>query len=177
MFDLIQNHQQPVVERPQQQQNMSFTVSEKVDDRIQVSEDEEDSEQEDSDNDAFDSDDSAEVSDNEEEPLNLDVVDNTVSLNNVEQLDTITLEKSDNKNIDDVDSLDEIDDSDDEEENNKDQQENTEEVVELKQEEQKKEIDYSKLKVSELKSLAEEKNLSGYKSLKKQALIDLLKAN
>ena len=36
-------------------------------------------------------------------------------------------------------------------------------------------IDYTKLKVSELKALAEAKGLSNYKSLKKGPLVELLK--
>ena len=39
------------------------------------------------------------------------------------------------------------------------------------------EFDYNKLKVSELKAMAEAKNLEGYKSLKKGPLIELLKSN
>ena len=35
----------------------------------------------------------------------------------------------------------------------------------------------SKLKVSELKAIAEQKGLEGYKSLKKSPLIELLKAS
>ena len=38
-------------------------------------------------------------------------------------------------------------------------------------------FDYTKLKVSELKSIAEQKGLSGYKSLKKTPLIELLKSS
>ena len=39
------------------------------------------------------------------------------------------------------------------------------------------EVQYNKLKVSELKAIAEAKGLTNYKSLKKQPLIDLIKAS
>ena len=38
-------------------------------------------------------------------------------------------------------------------------------------------FDYTKLKVSELKAMAEQKGLEGYKSLKKSPLIELLKSS
>lgn len=45
------------------------------------------------------------------------------------------------------------------------------------EDEDESEIDYSKLKVSELKSLAKEKGLTNYKSLKKAPLVELLKSS
>ena len=44
-------------------------------------------------------------------------------------------------------------------------------------EEDDDDVDYAKLKVTELKALAEAKGLSNYKSLKKSPLIDLLKGS
>jgi hypothetical protein len=75
--------------------------------------------------------------------------------------------------VEDVtDSLDEMDDTDDEENN-------SEEVTEVKEVTVQKiddDFDYTKLKVSELKSLAKQKGLENYKSLKKGSLVDLLKS-
>ena len=80
-----------------------------------------------------------------------------------------------------TDSLDEIDvdeDDDDEEEEDEEEEDHAtngdEEVVVAKLDE---EFDYSRLKVSELKSLAAAKKLEGYKSLKKGPLIELLKSS
>ena len=206
MFDLIQNHnqQQPPVEYEEQpnKENIKFSVREKQlneyedqeeqvqdnDDRIVISDDEDD---------AFDSDDSEEVSDTE---------DNDVSLNlqnseNVEISDikTITLENPENSELqnNDIDSLDEIDDDDEDEDEDEEEDDNEQEDGD-EQEEQQEELkeksadeeeeslddvestqkfDYSGLKVSELKTIAGERGLSSYKSLKKNALINLLKAN
>ena len=199
MFDLIQNHQQPqpVIVEKDMQQNMSFSVTEKqnVDDKIQVSEDEydvDDDNQHDDDDDAFDSDDSEEVSDTEEDNKislsdNYNEDNNAIVLENVEQLNTETLEQTNNADINDVDSLDEINDSDIEEEieeetvadNNEDKVSDTENKDEEEDDKTVKveEFNYNSLKVAELKALAQERNISGYSSLKKKALIDLLKAN
>ena len=48
---------------------------------------------------------------------------------------------------------------------------------ELAQEQVSQSVEYNKLKVAELKAIAEAKGLSNYKSLKKQPLIDLIKAS
>ena len=167
---------------------------------IDVSEDEDEEDEE------YDSEDSREVSDNEDdleeriklvttdidlveadeaksvvvletnhdEPVN---VDDTVELQEVtddleeEQGSSADVEntvqsadKSDNDN--DVDDSLEEDDSDEEEDNS----DETTQVV-------SEEIEYNKLKVAELKAIAEAKGLSNYKSLKKQPLIDLIKAS
>ena len=74
-------------------------------------------------------------------------------------------DKSDDENDDD--SLEE--DTDEEEEEEEEEEETTQEVSE--------EVEYNKLKVAELKAIAEAKGLSNYKSLKKQPLIDLIKAS
>ena len=198
MFDLIQNHnqQQQPMKYEEEPQNMQFSVREKEveveddeDSRIVVSDDEASD-----DDDAFDSDDSVEVSDNEEE--------DTVSLNlknsqNIEISDikTITLDGPENSgDTVEVDSLDEIDDDDDDDddevqddnednisadkqEDNADEDEDEDDVEDVQEDIVVKEIDYSGLKVSELKAIAKEKGLSGYRSLKKNALVNLLKGN
>tara|TARA_Y100001973_G_C5168720_1_gene317730 strand:- start:541 stop:762 length:222 start_codon:yes stop_codon:yes gene_type:complete len=45
------------------------------------------------------------------------------------------------------------------------------------EEEVNEEIDYSSLKVSELKAIAKERELKGYSTLKKAALVELLTEN
>ena len=151
----------------------------------------------------YDSEDSREVSDNEEdleeriklvttdidveqaeEVKNVEVLEtnNTepVTVDDAVELEEVTLEEdtgssgdvqnedqsADNVNNEVDDSLDEEDSED--EDNEEESDDETKEVVE--------EIEYSKLKVAELKSIAEAKGLSNYKSLKKQPLIDLIKA-
>ena len=165
---------------------------------IDVSEDEEDEE--------YDSEDSREVSDNEDDleeriklvTTDIDLVeadeaksvvvletnhDEPVNVDDTVELQEVTddleeekgssadventvqsADKSDNDN--DVDDSLEEDDSDEEEDNS----DETTQVV-------SEEIEYNKLKVAELKAIAEAKGLSNYKSLKKQPLIDLIKAS
>ena len=192
MFDLIQNHNQQQQQQPvgyEEDQDIQFSVREKSptedrekeqdnDNRIAVSDNE------DYDNDAFDSDDSDEVSDNEDDvsPLKLKESEN------IEISDIKTISLGGPENIQDtveVDSLDDIDDDeDDDDEDNEDDDDDDENVISTNNKEEEKEkeedltvkeIDYSGLKVSELKSIAKERGLSGYKSLKKSALVNLLK--
>ena len=59
----------------------------------------------------------------------------------------------------------------------KDEEEVVDEVKEVVVNKLDDEFDYTKLKVSELKAMAEAKNLEGYKSLKKGPLIELLKSS
>ena len=164
---------------------------------IDVSENEDDSEGE------YDSEDSKEVSDNEEDleeriklvTSDIDInVEQAEEVKNVEvlesndnepvivdqavQLEEVTLEEdtvssgdlqntsqsADNNNNEVDDSLEE-DDSEDESDDNDDE---TQDVVQ--------DVEYSKLRVHELKAIAEAKGLTNYKSLKKQPLIDLIKA-
>jgi len=188
MFDLIQNHnqqQQPPVEYEEESvPNIQFSVREKTpteeredDNRIAVSDDE-------ASDDAFDSDDSEEVDDDDDNNVvSLNLEEENIEINDIK---TITLDGTENP-VDngETDSLDEIDDDDDDNEDNisTDNQENkvnndadednndNEDITVIKK------IDYSTLKVSELKVIAEERELSGYKSLKKSALINLLKTN
>ena len=64
---------------------------------------------------------------------------------------------------------DSLDEEDSEDEAQEEEEESDEEVAQ--------EVEYNKLKVSELKAIAEAKGLTNYKSLKKQPLIDLIKAS
>ena len=75
-------------------------------------------------------------------------------------------------NADEPDELSEVDDS--LEDNDTDEEEDEEQDVE---EEVSHNVEYNKLKVTELKALAEAKGLTNYKSLKKQPLIDLIRAS
>lgn len=65
-------------------------------------------------------------------------------------------------------AIDSLEDSDSEDEEDEEEEEEVQQVVQ--------EVEYNKLKVSELKAIAEAKGLTNYKSLKKQPLIDLIKA-
>jgi len=164
------------------------------DDRIVISDDSDD-----------DDDDSEEVSDSDSEDeseeipkLSLAKTDNiSLTENDIKKIsvketpvidDTIELEE--------VDSLDEIDDDDDDDDNNNSETEtpdinikkisvtknDTEENIESNEdavdnEEDDDIVDYTQLKVSELKTIAEAKGLTNYKSLKKTPLIELIKSS
>lgn len=165
---------------------------------IDVSDDEDDE-----DDSEYDSEDSREVSDNEddlaeriklvttdidvqeaEEEKNVVVLENTndelISIdesvkleevtNNLEEDNDITDNKEDNKEIvqklEEEDSL--VEDSLEEDSESDTEQEPIDE--------EETPLEYNKLRVSELKALAEAKGLLNYKSLKKQPLIDLIKA-
>jgi len=188
MFDLIQNHQQEQYNtqrtnnQVEEHNIMSTDNFNNFDENIQnnvnlipVSEDDDDSEE------VSDSDEDEDVSDNEELPkISLDSTENmTLEVNDIKK---ITVQEVDKVIVDDsiqmeevedvTDSLDEMDDTDDEENN-------SEEVTEVKEVTVQKiddDFDYTKLKVSELKSLAKQKGLENYKSLKKGSLVDLLKS-
>ena len=163
------------------------------DDRIVISDD------------SDDDDDSEEVSDSDSEDeseeipkLSLAKTDNiSLTENDIKKIsvketpvidDTIELEE--------VDSLDEIDDDDDVDDNNNSETEtpdinikkisvtknDTEENIESNEdavdnEEEDDNVDYTQLKVSELKTIAEAKGLTNYKSLKKTPLIELIKSS
>ena len=111
---------------------------------------------------------------NNTEPVN---VDETIELQEV--TDNLEEEGSSGdvgntaQSIDKSDNDDNVDDSleedSDEDESDDDDVEPTQEVSE--------EVEYNKLKVAELKAIAEAKGLTNYKSLKKQPLIDLIKAS
>lgn len=152
----------------------------------------------------YDSEDSREVSDNEddlaeriklvttdidvqeaEEEKNVVVLENTndepISIdesvkleevtNNLEEDNDITDNKEDNKEIvqkvEEEDSL--VEDSLEEDSESDTEQEPIDE--------EETPLEYNKLRVSELKALAQAKGLLNYKSLKKQPLIDLIKAS
>ncbi len=200
MFDLIQNHQQEQMsamnamhsssqQNPVQEevlQTGAWTEDNLQPERnlIDVSEDEDDG---DDSEEVSDSDDDDDDSDEEEQPtISLDKTeDMTLEVSEVKKIniqesekvkvdDTVELEE-----VEDVtDSLDEIDDDEeDEDEEEEDEQTVSEEVKEVIINKLDDEFDYTKLKVSELKAMAEAKNLEGYKSLKKGPLIELLKSN
>ena len=185
MFDLIQNHQQQVsqvnykYEQPEQQEK------ETKDTWINEPQPTEETNLIDISDEESDEDDSEEVSDSEDEEetpkLSLEGVDMSLKLSDVKK---ITVKESDKIIIDNnieleevEDSLDEIDD--DEEEEEEDDIKEIKQITVVKEDEDNEndEFDYTKLKVSELKKIAEQKGLSNYKSLKKTTVIDLLKAN
>ena len=199
MFDLIQNHQMS-----DQQQYMQHTEQKQMETRefeeettnnnsgawnnevnsqpelINVSEDEEDE-----DDDDDDSDEVSDSDDEDEETPKLSLAkteDMSLSLSDVKK---ITVQESDNfdmKNqelpeVEDVtDSLDEID-VDDDDDDEEDEEEETKEIPTLHIQKLDDEFDYNKLKVAELKALAKQKGLEGYKSLKKGPLVELLKSS
>ena len=153
----------------------------------------------------YDSEDSREVSDNEEdleeriklvttdidveqaeEVKNVEVLETNdtepVTVDEAVELEEVTLEEdgssgdventvqsADNVNDQVDDSLDEEDSEDEADQEEESDDDETQEVAH--------EVEYNKLKVSELKAIAEAKGLTNYKSLKKQPLIDLIKAS
>ena len=189
--------EEPVVER-----NLIEVSEDEEDEDDDDSDEVSDSEEED-DDDSDEVSDSDSDDESEEIPkLSLAKTDNiSLTENDIKKIsvketpvidDTIELEE--------VDSLDEIDDDDDdddddnnnsetetpdmnikkisvtkndtEENNDKDDNNDVEE-----EEEDNDEVDYTQLKVSELKAIAEAKGLTNYKSLKKTPLIDLIKSS
>ena len=193
MFDLIQNHQQeqqPTMAsmnykyetqneqeqeqgHQEQQEAGAWNDNARSDsDLIQVSDDEDDDSEEVSDSDSDEEDDIEQP-----QKLSLDnVEDMSLELSDVKK---ITVKESDKVEVNDSieleeveDSLDEIDDDDDEEEEEVNKETKQVTVVKEGEESEGDDFDYTKLKVSELKSIAEQKCLSGYKSLKKHLLLN-----
>jgi len=191
MFDLIQNHQQERYDMPEPvykeeaKNNNSLSADNIINfeenvqnnlDLISISEDEND----DDSDEVSDSDDDEDISDDETLPkISLASENMTLEVNDVKK---ITVQEADKVLVDSsiqleevqdiTDSLDEIDDTDDEE--------NTNDEVSVKDitiEKIDDIFDYNRLKVSELKSLAKQKGLQNYKSLKKGSLVDLLKSS
>jgi len=76
------------------------------------------------------------------------------------------------QSADKSDNNDDVDDSLEEDDSEEDEDNSDEPIQEVE-----KEVQYSKLKVAELKAIAEAMGLTNYKSLKKQPLIDLIKAS
>ena len=200
MFDLIQNHQQ-------QQSTMNYRYENEVNEQQQEQEQEQQtgvwnnearsnpdldliqvSDEDDEDDDSDEVSDSDDDDDEEEQPkLSLaSVEDMSLELSDVKKITVQESDKvlvNDNIELEEVeDSLDEIDDDDEEEdedeedeEEKEDSKDTTKKVTVVKEEDE--EFDYTKLKVTELKAIAEQKGLEGYKSLKKTPLIDLIKAS
>ena len=188
MFDFIQDHEQRQMASKGGYDDINVSFNDKQEqeseeknsgswneqansqsDLIQVSEDEDSDEEEteESDSDEEQEEEKADVENVEEivlEPIKSDVKiqDNLNELNEVESVPI-----QDNSKIKlqsaEIDSLDELTDGEDDED----------EQVELEE----TKTDYSKLTVTVLKELAEKKGLSGYKSLKKAALIKLIEDN
>ena len=203
MFDLIQNHQQQQMNMQEtmhsnsqqefdetdnmQSQQQSGAWTDEVNsqpDLIQVSDDEED---EDNDSEEVSDSDSDEEEEEEEIPkLSLaKTEDMTLEVNDVKKI-IVQESKPESNNTeleepeDVTDSLDEIevDEDEDDEEDDEDEEDEEDDVKEdVTVEKLDDEFDYNKLKVSELKAIAKQKGLEGYKSLKKGPLVELLKSS
>jgi len=165
---------------------------------IDVSDDDDDDDSE------YDSEDSREVSDNEddlaeriklvttdidlqeaEEEKNVVVLETTnndpISIDESVQLEEVTNNlEEDNDTTDNKEIVQKVEEEDEEAEDSLVEdslEEDSESDTEQETLEEKTHIQYSKLRVSELKALAEAKGLLNYKSLKKQPLIDLIIAS
>jgi len=207
MFDLIQNHQQQqqqmnMQETMQMNSQEEFEVTDNMQsqqetgawrdevnsqpDLIQVSDDEEDEDNDSEEVSDSDSDDEEEEEEEEIPKLSLaKTEDMTLEVNDVKKI-IVQESKPESNNTeleepeDVTDSLDEIevDEDDDDEEDDEDEEEEEDDVKEdVTVEKLDDEFDYNKLKVSELKAIAKQKGLEGYKSLKKGPLVELLKSN
>ena len=193
MFDFIQDHEQRQMASKGGYDDINVSFSDKNQeqreseennpgswndesnsqpDLIQVSEDEDSDEEE-----TEESDSDEEQEEEEEEKADVENVEEIVlepiksdvkiqdNLNELNEVESVPIQ--DNSKIKlqsaEIDSLDELTDGEDDED----------EQVELEE----TKTDYSKLTVTVLKELAEKKGLSGYKSLKKAALIKLIEDN
>ena len=154
----------------------------------------------------YDSEDSREVSDNEddleeriklvttdidiqeaEEAKDVEVLETnnteTVNIDETIELEEVTDNLEEEGSSGDVEntsqSVNKTDNVDDslEEDSDEDVSDDDEDVDAGPTQEVAEEVEYSKLKVAELKAIAEAKGLTNYKSLKKQPLIDLIKAS
>jgi hypothetical protein len=197
MFDLIQNHQQEQFNTQETMKfnNVSQNNTEEINEQSNTQNvwETEDNKQESnlievSDDDASDSEevsdsDEEDISDDDELPpkISLETAKNmTLEVNDVKK---ITVHETDKVKVDDsiqmeevediTDSLDEIDEDTDDEENITDEVATKKVTVEKIDDA----FDYNKLKVAELKTLAKQKGLQNYKSLKKGPLVDLLKSS
>lgn len=157
-----------------------------------------------SDDEEYESDDSREVSDDEEDleeriklvTNDIDLVEDkaeddivvlesenteTVTVDETVELEEVTDNIQDNgssnnnettiQSVSAANESDEVDEADDSLEDSDSDSEEEEEIKPVVEE-----VQYHKLKVTELKAIAEAKGLTNYKSLKKQPLIDLIKA-
>ena len=157
------------------------------------------------DDEEYESDDSREVSDNEEDleeriklvthDINLEedtkdvvvlesentepvTVDETVELEEVtDDIDDNGSPANDQTTVQSVSAANESDEADEADDSLEDSDSDEEDEQPIQNEAVVEEVEYNKLKVSELKAIAEAKGLSNYKSLKKQPLIDLIKAS
>ena len=153
----------------------------------------------------YDSEDSREVSDNEDDLAErIKLVTTDIDLQEAEEEKNVVVLESTNTepiSIDESVQLEEVTNNLDEEDNDTtDNKEDIKEIVQkaevedslvedsleedsesdaesVNEEENKETPEYNKLRVAELKALAEAKGLLNYKSLKKQPLIDLIKAS
>ncbi len=171
------------------------------DDRIVISDDSDDDDDDDDSEEVSDSD-----SEDEEIPkLSLAKTDNiSLTENDIKKISVKEVPIVDNNvELEEVDSLDEIDDDDEDEDENdtnnddnnetnnsnndvktisvtKNDTENNNEDDDVEDENDSNnddDVDYTQLKVSELKAIAEAKGLTNYKSLKKTPLIELIKSS
>ena len=195
MFDLIQNHQQQQMNMQEtmhmnsqqefdetdnmQSQQQSGAWTDEVNsqpDLIQVSDDEEDDDSEEvSDSDSEDEDDEIpklSLAKTEDMTLEINDVKKIIVQESKPERDNTELEEPE----DVTDSLDEIEvDEDEDEDEDEEEDDGVKEDVTV--EKLDDEFDYNKLKVSELKAIAKQKGLEGYKSLKKGPLVELLKSS
>tara|TARA_B100000886_G_scaffold158937_1_gene108375 strand:- start:815 stop:1573 length:759 start_codon:yes stop_codon:yes gene_type:complete len=110
------------------------------------------------------------------------IIDNTVELEEVtDNIDENQASSADNEtNVQPTDNDNEpveVDENDSLEDDDSDEEEEEEEEEENVVQEVSNTMQYNKLKVTELKAIAEAKGLTNYKSLKKQPLIDLIRAS
>lgn len=184
-------------EHPQDNQNNENTGAWNLnaqDDRIVISDSEDDDDDSDEVSDSDSDDESEEIP-----KLSLAKTDNiSLTENDIKKISVKETPVIDNTiELEEVDSLDEIDDDDDDDDNNSEietpnknikkisvTKNDTEENVENnddseveEEEEDNDDVDYTQLKVSELKAIAEAKGLTNYKSLKKNPLIELIKSS
>ena len=182
-------------EHPQDNQNNENTGAWNLnaqDDRIVISDSEDDDDDSDEVSDSDSDDESEEIP-----KLSLAKTDNiSLTENDIKKISVKETPVIDNTiELEEVDSLDEIDDDDDDDDNNSEietpnknikkisvTKNDTEENIESNEdavdnEEEDDDVDYTQLKVSELKAIAEAKGLTNYKSLKKNPLIELIKSS
>tara|TARA_B100000900_G_scaffold126708_2_gene107033 strand:+ start:22600 stop:23382 length:783 start_codon:yes stop_codon:yes gene_type:complete len=192
-------------EHPQDNENNENTGAWNLnaqDDRIVISDDSDD---EDDDSDEV-SDSDSEDEDEEIPKLSLAKTDNiSLTENDIKKIsvketpvidDTIELEEVDSLDEIDDDDDDDDNDNDDDDDNNSETETNNKDIKKISvtkndaeenienddddnevEEEDNDDVDYTQLKVSELKAIAEAKGLTNYKSLKKTPLIELIKSS
>ena len=184
-FTVHENQPQEYYVEEQQQQDYDEEhhqqQSNPNNDLIAVSDKNSDSESEsdESESESDESESDSEDSDNEEDKqLVLDTEESKVEdvkVDNVEELDNLNLVKNvEHEEGKDVKDHEDDEDDDDDEEDDDDEDDDDESLESSKKITIDENSDLDKLKVSELKKLCKEKGLSGYKSLRKNDLINLL---